>query len=147
MTDKTSSPNIQNLNTSGAAYGTLDASFQAAGGEQGVKQLVDDFYDIMMVLPEAKKIFAMHPEDNAISRDKLYRFLCGWMGGPKLYREKYGPISIPQVHKHLTIGYAEKNAWLTCMQQAIAKQPYAEDFKEYLYFQLSKPAEVVRNSD
>ncbi|WP_444998092.1 group II truncated hemoglobin [Aliikangiella sp. IMCC44359] len=133
--------------TKNTAYGTLDASFQAAGGEEGIRKLVDDFYDFMENISPAKKILEMHPSDLNISRDKLFRFLCGWLGGPRLYRETYGPISIPAAHAHLDIGTAERDAWLLCMKKAIELQPYDEEFKSYLYRQLCIPAERVRNSD
>ncbi len=125
-------------------YGTEDASFQAAGGEAGIKKLVNDFYDVMETLPKARKIRDMHPQDLTISRDKLYRFLCGWLGGPRLFREKYGPISIPQVHSHLDIGTDERDAWLACMEQALQQQDYAADFKTYLLEALGVPAERCR---
>jgi hemoglobin len=133
--------------TTAPAYGTGDASFQAAGGESGLRQLVDTFYALMDTLPEAATIRALHPADLAVSRDKLWRFLCGWLNGPKLYQEKYGPISIPRMHMHLSIGSAERDAWLLCMHRALAAQPFAEDFKRYLLAELSKPAERVRNRD
>jgi len=128
-------------------YGTEDGSFQAAGGEAGIRQLVDDFYHAMETLPEAKIIFDMHTEDLTILRDKLSRFLCGWLGGPKLFREKYGPIAIPKAHRHLAIGAQERDSWLKCMEVALNKQPYPEDFKTYLLEQLYVPAERSRNQD
>ncbi len=128
-------------------YGTLDASFKAAGGEQGIRQLVDDFYDYMQALPESQHILHMHPQDLEVSRDKLHRFLCGWLGGPKRYHEKYGAISIPRSHAHLTIGSSERDAWLLCMEKAIAKQNYANDFKVYLLQQLRFPAHRVTNTE
>lgn len=126
-------------------YGEGDASFQAAGGEAGIRQLVNDFYDAMQSLPEARRILALHPEDLTPSRDKLYRFLCGWLGGPKLYREKYGPIIIPAAHRHLPIGTEERDTWLLCMRKALEKQPYTDGFKSYLLAQLAVPAERCRN--
>ena len=69
------------------------------------------------------------------------------MGGPTLYREKYGPISIPRAHAHLTIGPKERDAWLSCMAEAIDKQDYDQAFKNYLYQQLSRPANMVMNTD
>jgi len=126
-------------------YGVGDASFHAAGGEDGIRRLVDDFYDAMERLPQAAAIRAMHPADLATARDKLARFLCGWLNGPKRYQEKYGPISIPGSHAHLPIDAAARDAWLACMLEALARQPYAEDFKRYLMAQLSVPAERVRN--
>lgn len=129
------------------AYGDGDASFQAAGGVEGIRQLVNDFYDIMDELPEAKSIRDMHPEDLTVSRDKLARFLCGWLGGPKLYREKYGRIQIPRAHSHLSIGVRERDTWLGCMWKALEKQPYQKDFKRYLIEQLFVPAERSRNKE
>lgn len=126
-------------------YGVEDASYRAAGGEAGIRKLVDDFYDVMDQLSEAKKIRAMHPEDLTTSRDKLARFLCGWLGGPKLYTEKYGPINIPQAHKRFEIGSSERDTWLSCMKEALKNQPYAAEFKKYLLEQLYVPAERSRN--
>ncbi|MCP5201539.1 MAG: group II truncated hemoglobin [Gammaproteobacteria bacterium] len=126
------------------AYGEDDASFQAAGGEDGLRHLVDDFYDIMDSLPLAAGIRAMHPADLAVSRDKLARFLCGWLGGPNRFNEKYGPITIPGAHRHLDIREAERDAWLVCMKLAIDRQDWAADFKDYLLRALVVPAERTR---
>ena len=125
-------------------YGTGDASFQAAGGVEGIRRLVDTFFDRMGSDPRFATIYALHPEDKEISRDKLHLFLCGWLGGPKLYNEKYGAIGIPRVHAHLAIATVERDQWLTCMGESVAEQPFADDFKTYLMEQLYVPAEAVR---
>ena len=125
-------------------YGTGDASFQAAGGESGIRKLVDEFFDRMGSDERFAKIYEMHPDDKEVSRDKLARFLCGWLGGPKLFREKYGSISIPRAHEHLAIATAERDQWLTCMAETVAEQPFAPAFKKYLMEQLFVPAEGVR---
>lgn len=124
-------------------YGFSDTSFQAAGGIDGIRQLVDDFYLEMDALPEAVVIRKMHKTDLSESRDKLTLFLCGWMGGPGLYHEKYGSINIPRDHAHLPIGEAERDAWLLCMERAIAKQNYSPEFSTYLLAQLRIPAERI----
>ncbi|MDD9893401.1 MAG: group II truncated hemoglobin [Gammaproteobacteria bacterium] len=126
------------------AYGTDDASYQAAGALEGVTALVDAFYEQMDKLPEAAKIRAMHPQDLSESRRKLTYFLSGWLGGPRLYAEHYGGIRIPIFHKPFPIGDAERDAWLRCMELAIDEQPYATDFKTYLLTQLRVPAERIR---
>lgn len=130
---------------SSANFGQGDASFQAAGGEAGIRQLVVDFYDIMQNDPRGKAIFAMHPSDLETTVDKLALFLCGWLGGPRLFREKYGQIHIPVAHSHLPISAKERDAWLYCMEKAAAKQPFSEAFKSYLRQALSVPAERCRN--
>lgn len=124
-------------------YGFSDTSFKAAGGLEGIRKLVDDFYHEMDVLPEAAIIRAMHKPDLDESRDKLTLFLCGWLGGPRLYHEKYGSINIPKSHMHFPIGEAERDAWLLCMERAIAKQNFAPDFSIYLLNQLRIPAERI----
>lgn len=124
-------------------YGFSDTSFLAAGGEQGIRKLVDSFYQFMNELPEAAIIRAMHKPDLTESRDKLTLFLCGWMGGPKLYNEKYGSINIPRDHSHLPIGDTERDAWLLCMERAIALQNYSQEFGTYLLAQLRIPAERI----
>lgn len=128
-------------------YGQGNASFNAAGGEAGLRRLVEDFYQAMEQRADAAHIRAMHPQDLTESKDKLARFLCGWLGGPSLYREKYGPISIPQAHRHLAIGSPERDAWLACMADALARQDYKPVFREYLLRALSVPAERCRNQD
>ena len=125
-------------------YGTGEASFQAAGGTPGLRQLVEDFYDAMDTIPEAARIRSMHPEDLTVSKDKLARFLSGWLNGPNTFRPKYGPIHIPRAHHHLPIGEAEMEAWLLCMNIALEKQPYEAAFRNYLLRQLRIPAERCR---
>lgn len=125
-------------------YGTGDASFQAAGGIEGLRRLIDNFFDRMASDERFATIHHMHPDDREVSRDKLHRFLCGWLGGPKLYREKYGSIGIPRVHAHLPITAAERDQWLTCMKESVEEQPFVADFKKYLLEQLYIPAEAVR---
>jgi hemoglobin len=131
------------MNTS-PRFGFQDTSFQAAGGVDGIVKLVNAFYDNVNELPQAKVIRSMHADDLAVTRDKLARFLSGWLGGPRLFREKYGTISLTGVHSHLAIGEKERDAWLECMRLAIAEQDYSPDFSRYLLEQLAVPAERVR---
>ena len=124
--------------------GAQPTPYQAAGELVGITRLVDEFYANMDRLPEAKVIRDMHPPDLAESRKKLTYFLCGWLGGPRLFQQHYGPISIPGAHKRFPIGYEERDAWLLCMQRALAVQPYRDELKDYLLAALSIPAERVR---
>jgi len=147
MKDISEPSKSETSNNEEPVYGVEDASFKAAGGEVGVRKLVNAFYDHMNELPDAQRIREMHPEDISESREKLARFLCGWLGGPKLYKEKYGTIRIPVAHSHLDIGIAERDAWLLCMQHALDEQDYPERFKKYLIEQLFVPAERSRTRD
>lgn len=136
-----------NSDSSSCEYGVGDCSFRFAGGEDGIKNLVDEFYNQMDTVPEAKLIRDMHPKDLTISKDKLTRFLCGWLGGPKLFHEKYGSIKLPVVHRRFEIGAIEKDAWLLCMKKAADKQNYDADFIVYLMKQLAIPAGRIQNKN
>jgi hemoglobin len=126
------------------ANSTHTTPYQTAGELTGITRLVDEFYVNMDTLQEAKTIRNMHPEDLTESRKKLTYFLSGWLGGPRLFQQHYGPISIPGAHKRFPIGYEERDAWLLCMQRALAVQPYSNELKDYLLAALSIPAERVR---
>ncbi len=141
------------MNLTPAEYGTGDATYNAAGGEDGIRRLVNCFYDEMRDNPDYQRIWGWHPEDKttdngskALSRDKLACFLCGWMGGPKRYHEKYGGINIPHAHKHLSITDVERDMWLSCMSFALSQQGYPEAFQKYLLEQLSRPAQMITNT-
>lgn len=135
MSENTQPPSIM--------YGRADATYQAVGGIEGITILVDAFYDYMSTLDEAKDIRAMHADDLTLSRKKLTYFLSGWMGGPRLYSEHFGSISIPGAHQHLRAETRHANAWMLCMQKALDDQPYSVALKQYLYEQLNVPARRV----
>ena len=65
----------------------------------------------------------MHAADLTESREKLTLFLCGYLNGPELFEQKYGPIRLPAAHRHLAIGTQERDAWLACMKAAIDGNP------------------------
>lgn len=125
-------------------FGSGNATYVAAGELEGITQLVEDFYEQMSTLPQARRIRDMHPQDLTLSKQKLTYFLCGWMGGPKLYAEHFGGIHIPGAHSHLPVAEEEAQMWLTCMAKALDKQPYTDDFKAYLNQQFKFPANAIR---
>ena len=127
-------------------FGKGAATFEAAGGLEGVKSLVDAFYHVMDTHQDADKIRKMHPDNLDTTNDKLYCFLVGWMGGPELFTEKYKPMSIPSMHMHLKIDENDRDMWMFCMQQALDAQPYTNELKNYLYQQLLYPAELIRRT-
>ena len=118
--------------------------YRTAGELAGITSLVDAFYANMDSFPEARVIRNMHPEDLTEARKKLTYFLCGVLGGPRLYIEHYGVINLPDFHSKFSIGTGERDAWMFCMQHAIVAQPYEASFKEYLVARLSIPAERIR---
>ncbi len=106
--------------SSEAAPGTPAASpFVQLGGESGVRALVDRFYDLMDLEPAYNGLRALHPTTLDGSRDKLHWFLCGWLGGPDLYQQRFGHPRLRARHLPYTIGIAERDQWMACMIQAM----------------------------
>ena len=127
-----------------AVFGIADASYRAAGEGDGIRRLVDRFYEHMDRLPQARAIRAMHAADLTEVREKLVVFLWAWLGGPNEYRERFGSISIPGFHAQFPIDEAARDAWLTCMARAVEEQPWADAFKTYFLRAIAVPAERVR---
>ena len=93
--------------------------FERLGGEPGVRTLVDRFYDLMDIEPPYAGIRSLHPGSLDGSRDKLHWFLCGWLGGPDLYIQRFGHPRLRARHMPYTIGIAERDQWMACMIQAM----------------------------
>lgn len=94
-------------------------AFELLGGEPVVRQLVDRFYDLMDLDPAYAGLRALHPDALDGSRDKLHWFLCGWLGGPQHYVERFGHPRLRARHLPYPIGIAERDQWMDCMVQAM----------------------------
>jgi hemoglobin len=119
--------------------------YDLIGGETGLRKLVDDFYDIMDSAPEATKVRAIHPEDLANSRDKLFMFLSGWSGGPPLYMEKIGHPRLRQRHMPFPIGKAERDEWLWCMERALEQGGFDAQLIDHLKQKFTQIANSMQN--
>ncbi len=101
---------------------TSPTPFELLGGADAIRAIVDRFYDLMDTAPEAAAIRALHARSLKVSREKLTKYLTGWTGGPPLYEQEYGHPRLRMRHLPFPIGTAERDAWLRCMQQALAEQ-------------------------
>jgi len=96
--------------------------YERIGGEDSVQKLVDRFYDLMDEDESVEGIRKMHAKSLRISRQKLFLFLSGWLGGPQLYVEKYGHPMLRRRHLPFAIGESERDQWLQCMNIALDEQ-------------------------
>jgi hemoglobin len=119
--------------------------YDVVGGDAGVRRLVDRFYDLMDGLPEAYRIRKLHPQDLSGSRDKLYWFLSGWLGGPQRYVERFGHPFLRAKRLPFTIGATERDQWLMCMRQAVEEQVHAGSFRDKLWEAVAGLADHMRN--
>jgi hemoglobin len=98
----------------------MRSAYELLGGEAPVRALVDRFYDLMDLEPDFAGIRALHPTSLDGSRDKLFWFLSGWLGGPDLYQSRFGHPRLRARHLPYAIGMAERDQWMACMTLAMA---------------------------
>jgi len=119
--------------------------FARLGGESGVRALVDRFYDLMDLEPAYAEIRALHPGTLDGSRDKLFWFLCGWLGGPDLYVQRHGHPRLRARHLPYAIGIKERDQWMACMMQAMNEQQVDETLARRLAEAFFGTADWMRN--
>jgi hemoglobin len=120
-------------------------AFEVVGGEEAVRHLVDRFYDLMDLEPAYRELRALHPTTLDGSRDKLFWFLCGWLGGPDHYIERFGHPRLRARHMPFRIGVLERDQWMACMHQAMHELGFDESLVERLYAAFFNTADWMRN--
>jgi len=110
-----------------------------------VRALVDRFYDLMDLEPAYAGIRRLHRTSLDHARDKLHWFLCGWLGGPDLYVQRFGHPRLRARHLPFAIGIAERDQWMACMQQAMRECDMAPDLQARLTAALFNTADWMRN--
>ncbi|HBV62260.1 MAG TPA: globin [Rhodopirellula sp.] len=121
--------------------------YEQLGSAEGVRALVDRFYELMDQLPEAKGIRDLHPADLTGSADKLYKFLSGFLGGPPLYVNEFGHPRLRARHLPFPIGVSERDQWVLCMETALQELVASDTLRETLVSYFQRTADHMRNSD
>ncbi len=120
--------------------------FEWIGGEPAVRGLVDRFYDLMDLESAYADLRALHPSTTEGSRDKLYWYLCGWLGGPQHYVERFGHPRLRARHLPYAIGNTVRDQWMACMKQAMAEQGLDPRLTAKLEESLTGLADWMRNT-
>ena len=123
----------------------LIEAYELMGGETAVRCLVDRFYDLMDEDPDYYGIRKLHPQDLSSSRQKLFMFLCGFMGGPSLYTEKFGEPRTRTRHLPFSIGVSERDQWLSCMSRAMEDVGLEQEVCRSLGKAFYQTADFMRN--
>jgi hemoglobin len=121
-------------------------AFDWIGGEAQVKSLVECFYDLMDLEPAYIALRAVHGSDLTSARQKLFWFLCGWLGGPQHYVERFGHPRLRARHMPFVIGTRERDQWLACMDQAMAETGVDADLQSRLREAFFGTADWMRNT-
>ena len=123
----------------------FETPFAWIGGESQVHALVDRFYDLMDLEPGYAALRAAHGTELANAREKLKMFLTGWLGGPQRYTEQFGHPRLRMRHMPFSIGIAERDQWVACMDQAMQETPIDDSLRTRLKESFMQTADWMRN--
>ena len=119
--------------------------YDLIGGDAGVRELVDRFYDLMDFEPAYRELRLVHGSTLESAREKLYLFLSGWLGGPPLYMDRFGHPMLRARHLPFAIGTVERDQWLACMAQAMEEVDVPAELRGPLQDAFFKTADWMRN--
>jgi hemoglobin len=115
------------------SFSADNTPFAAIGGVERVRELVDRFYLHMEHDAEYAATRALYPAgDLAPSRQKLFEFLVGWLGGPQMYIEKHGHPRLRARHMPFAIDQSARDHWLSCMTLAMNEMKIDGDLRAFL---------------
>jgi len=123
----------------------FETPFAWIGGEDAVRRLTDRFYDLMDLEPGYAALRSVHGSDLLNARQKLFWFLCGWLGGPQYYTEQFGHPRLRARHMPFKIGILERDQWLACMDQAMGETGVDETLRARLRESFFQTADWMRN--
>lgn len=121
--------------------------FEWIGGEAKVRELVDRFYDLMDLEPQYAALRASHGTTLENARERLFWFLCGWLGGPQHYTERFGHPRLRMRHMPFAVGTRERDEWLACMDQAMKEVNVDPGLRSNLNASFQQTADWMRNTE
>lgn len=133
--------------TADASSGSAPPRFARLGGEDAVQGWVDAFYRAMYARPDAALVRAMHEPRLQQTRALLIEFLCEWLGGPDRYTQRRGSPILRRRHHAFDIDGAARDAWLSCMRDALQEVCADVELRDSIHGDLSKMAELIRNTE
>lgn len=115
------------------------------GEESGVRALVDRFYDLMDLEPDLAALRALHGASLDDTRDLLFWFLCGYLGGPDHYVSRFGHPRLRARHLHVPINETARDLWMVCMGRAMQDRALPQPLIDSLLEAFYRTADWMRN--
>ena len=120
-----------------------DTFYEAVGGEETFRRLVDEFYAGVASDAELR---ALYPEEDlGPAADRLRMFLVQYWGGPTTYSEQRGHPRLRMRHAPFEIGAAQRDAWLRHMRHALDTLDLPPAHDRVLWDYLTMAADSMRN--
>ncbi len=123
--------------------------YQRLGGADGVRQLVECFYDLVETEAVAEPLRLMHLRGHGIAHSRIaqFEFMSGFLGGPRLYFENNRHADVRQMHAHLAIDAQARDAWIGCMKLALDQCRVEPDLADTLMGSFTRVAHMLQNID
>lgn len=123
--------------------------YDRIGGAEGVRRLVETFYDLIEEEPAAAPVNILHLRGHGIAHSRIeqFNFLSGFLGGPNLYAQKYGHSNVRKMHEHVEIGAEARDAWLSCMSMALDRCKIDVEAREAIMDHFKTIAGTLQNRD
>lgn len=115
------------------------------GGEQGIRKLANAFYDEMETNTHLKELLEIHKQPLDQVREKFFKYLSGWLGGPPLYEQEYGHPRLRARHLHVAVTQKQASLWMLCMNNAVDKCVEHPALKQHLQQVFSQLAQHMIN--
>jgi len=121
--------------------------YEAAGGEETFRKLVDRFYAGVAGDPLLRPLYPEDPTMFAAAGEHLRLFLIQYWGGPGWYSQRRGHPRLRMRHLPFSIGRRERDAWMGHMRAAIAGVELDSGVRDAFieYFEMASTAMMNRD--
>ena len=125
----------------------MTAMIDQIGGEDGLRELVGHFYDLVETESEAARLLELHMDGHGLahSREDLFNFMSGFMGGRQYYLEKHRHMNVREIHAHVPIFEEDAELWLSVMDRTLIDLGHMGPKVERLRTTLRKVALMLVN--
>ncbi len=124
--------------------GRADSFYEAVGGEETFRRIVDTFYAGVTQDPVLRSLYP--EEDLGPAADRLRMFLIQYWGGPHTYSEERGHPRLRMRHAPFAVNSAARDAWLTHMRAALDEAALPPAYDRTLWDYLVSAADSLRNT-
>jgi hemoglobin len=118
--------------------------FDALGGEDTFRLLVDEFYAGVAHDPLLRPLYP--DQDLGAANERLRMFLIQYWGGPNTYSQERGHPRLRMRHAPFKIGPAERDAWLRHMRHAVDTLELEPELDKMLWDYLERAAFFMVNT-
>jgi hemoglobin len=123
--------------------------YEAVGGEEGMKSLMYDFYDIIYE-SDIAHFFPQDEDEFQKVKVKNTKFFVQICGGPKVYESETGGMDLDEfmirLHDDFSIYDKSRYEWLGCMEEALRKVDMEQRIKDNFWAYLESFSKLTVNT-